>query len=273
MKATKLSHMLKRDLIIGIWGNWRLYLTALVFFLVLAIFLILQANKYLKSHAEISTLGLDDFLFNIFAGAKPIFAKARQGNEVPFAWMVFHSFLSFIIGFYVYEDIHKSANTVIIKSMSKKTWWTSKFIWCFLSVQLYYLLCLFVGIIFTALFGSFSSTESNEIAKAFWQLSNIQHSFLLSFIVPLIISTAVSTLQITLSLIIKPIYSFIFVLCYLTVSLFYDNVFLLFTHSMVIRTSSYDNATSLWQGILLSFNIIAISFFSGRKIMNKKDII
>lgn len=263
--------LLYNDFIKGIIQRYKYFLIAFLFFSFICFEFRIKINN--------PDCSVFDFLLNFFVGNQPFDIQSEEKIDISIIWILFHSILSLIVGFYVSDDIKKSASSLIIRVQSKKIWWSSKFIWCITSVFVYYVIYLFTIILFCAIFGDLSLTTNTQIAEKVFDIdiSLIKNTDLLLvfFAMPMITSMATSVFQITLGLIIKPVYSFMVIVTVMVCSSFYSNPFLLFNFSMICRYNYFSSKSNitLYNGILISFFIIVLSYIIGTIVIKKKDII
>lgn len=263
--------LLYNDFIKGVIQRYKYFLIAFLFFSFICFEFGIKTNNF--------DCSVFDFLLNFFVGNESFNIQSKEKIDISIIWIIFHSILSLIVGFYVSDDIKKSASSLIVRVRSKKIWWSSKFIWCIISVFVYYVVYLFTIILFCAIFGDLSLTTNTQITQKIFDIdiSLVKNTdlFLVFFIIPIITSMAVSVFQITLGLIIKPVYSFLIIVTVMVCSSFYANPFLIFNFSMICRYdyfSSKSNIT-LYNGILISFFIMVSSYIIGIIVIKKKDII
>jgi len=267
--------LLCHDISEGIIRKWKYFVVAAALFSFTAFVFSKNVNSFFAYNHINSKAGVLDFLINVFAGNEPYDPEAHKGISLPMIWIVFHALLFSLVGFYIKDDLKKNAAPFILRVKSRWQWWTSKFVWCVLTVLIYYL--LFFAVL--CIFGSFSFTAHEKVALDFFDLgiSGVKNSdiFLASFILPMIISVSIAVLEAAVSLIIKPFYCFVFVVCYLAASAFHCNLFLLFNFAMLNRNnlfSSYDKIT-FYNGVLISAILIVLSYALGIFVIKKKDIL
>lgn len=279
MTISGFSTLVRYDVLSGVWRRWKYYLAATFFFAFADAAFISHANLFLKYNPAVGKFGFTEFLLNVFAGNEPFDPQAKTGIKMSIVWFVFQSFLSFIVGFYAREDLKKSSSLFLLRVKSKARWWTSKFIWCLLSVLAYYIVFVLTCFLFVLVFGDLPSQGNAAVCSSLFgiRIANVGILRILfaSLFLPMVISMAMAVFQIALSLIIKPIYSFTVIVAYLAASAFYCSPFLLFNFSMVCRNadfSHYHNITDA-MGLLLSLCVTVASYVAGMIFIKTKDII
>ncbi len=275
MKPNLMGSLIKNDILCGIISRWKYFLVAFAFFAFICIMFAIHANPFLQRNSPFETLGFFDFIFNIFAGNKP---SDGSGIRLSIVWFLFQSYLLFLTSFYAVEDLKNSAISFLVRIKSKTKWWVGKFIWCILSVLIYYLLLLLCVCLFVE-FGKYTGFISPLVCDAFFQMS-IQgvskYSIVtVSLLLPFLISLSVSLFHMMLSLIIKPIYSFLIGVISIIASAFYCYPLLFFNFTMVSRNAVFSSGSniSLTRGTISALGLTLFSFFAGIAIIRRRDII
>lgn len=271
VKINSFFHLLYNDLIKGVIQRYKYFLLAFLFFSFVCFELGMRINN--------SQCSIFDFILKFFVGNEPFDINSKEKIDIPIIWIMFHSILSLIVGFYVSDDIKKSASALIIRVQSKRIWWSSKFVWCIFSVLVYYIVFIFTVILFCLIFGNLSIVTNTDITEKFFKIdiSLIKDTdiILVFFIMPMISSIAISVFQVVLGLIIKPIYSFMLIVTIMVCSSFYSNTFLLFNFSMISRYNYFSSKSNitLQNGLVISICLIVISYIWGMIVIKRKDII
>lgn len=278
MKANKFSLLIRHDILCGIIAKWKYFVAAFVFFVFVCVTFAIHANSFLKETSSSETLGFCDFMFNIFAGNKPFDINGGSGVHLSIIWFAFHSYLLFLTVFYAAADLKNSAGYIILRAKSKTKWWAGKFIWCILSVSVYYLLLLVCVCLFVVI-GKYTGFVSQSVCNEFFQIniSGVYHLNLVAILLllPFLVSLAISSFHMMLSLIMKPIYSFIIGICSLTAAAFCCHPLLLFNFAMASRNKIFFSGSSInWLGgVVSALCLLLFSFFAGVVVIRRKDII
>lgn len=273
-----LLSLLKHDIFEGIICKWKYYFLAILFFVFVDFVFVTNVNSSFSALNINIQCSISDIVINTFLGNEPFDPAVNKGVNLSITWFVFHALLFSFISFYITNDLKKNTTSLLLRVRSKKLWWTSKYIWCIATVFLYYSLFFAIAIIFASCFGTASFDVSNLIADEFFgmQIKNISVWKMLfsSLLLPMIISVAIAVFESALSLVLKPIYSFIVLICYLVASTFYYSEYLLFNFSMVIRNNFEGvNGVSNQYGMLIAILIIVVSYFAGMTFIKRKDIL
>lgn len=261
--------LLRHDASEGILKRWKYYaLSALFFCFVSFVF-----NRNNKAAGP----GFIDYFINAFLGNEPFQQGGHTGIKISMIWFVFHASLLAMVGFYIVNDLRKSATSYILRVKSRNLWWAGKYVWCLLTVLVYYCLFFVICLLFSAC--NFSLHVNSQIALNYFHL-NASHIgapdlFLTVCILPMLISMAMCIFEIALGLIIRPVFSYIFIIVILIASAYYRNIFLIGNYTMVIRSDffSHPQGITYQNGILLSLILMAFSYFLGRYAIAKKSIL
>lgn len=270
--------LLKHDIFEGVICKWKYYfLTVLFFAFVDFVFVTNVISSFIAFNINIQC-SITDIVINTFLGNEPFDPAVNKGVSLSVTWFIFHALLFFFISLYITDDLKKNAISLLLRVKSKQLWWTSKFIWCIITVVVYYFLFLAIAVIFASCFGIASFDVSSLIADEFFGIQILDISvwkmFFSSLLLPMMISVAIAVFECALCLIIKPIYSFIILICYLVASTFYCSEYLLFNFSMVIRNKFEGvNGVLNQYAVLITILIIAVSYLVGLSFIKRKDIL
>ncbi len=270
--------LLKHDIFEGIFHKWKFFLVSLLFFSFVDFVFIKSVNSININYNINLKCSITDLTLNMFIGNEPFDAAIKKGINLSVIWFVFHSLLFSYIGFYVVDDLKKNATSFILRVKSKKQWWTSKFIWCVLTVIIYFALFFTVSLIFTVFFGKVSFSADKMIASKLFEINisdiSVYNIIFTLFLLPMIIAVSIAVFEAVISLILKPFYSFLIVVCYLAASAFYCSVYLLFNFSMIIRNNFYGiNGMTNECGIFIAVVFAFICYLAGLFIIKRKNIL
>lgn len=268
--------LVKHDLRQGILHRWKFFLISLLYFVFIDIVFIVGINTmFADTNVKCS---ISDIMLNIFIGNKSCDPAEGNGVNIAINWIVFHALLFSSIGFYLIDDLKKSATQIILRTKSRTLWWTSKIIWCMVLVVSYYLLFFICAVLCGFFSGNITFSLSDEIVFELYEITvqgvSVGKTIFTIIVLPMIVSISFAIVNAFISLIVKPIISLILVVCYLVVSAFYESPILLFNYSMVLR-NNFDgvNGVSNQNGVLISIVLLLICFTIGIKVIKKKDII
>lgn len=268
--------LVKHDLRQGILYRWKFFLISLLYFVFIDIVFIVGINTmFADTNVKCS---ISDIMLNIFIGNKSCDPTEGNGVNIAINWIVFHALLFSSIGFYLIDDLKKSATQIILRTKSRTLWWTSKIIWCTVLVVSYYLLFFICAVLCGFFSGNITFSLSDEIVSELYEITvqgvSVGKTIFTIIVLPMIVSISFAIVNAFISLIVKPIISLILVVCYLVASAFYESPILLFNYSMVWR-NNFDgvNGVSNQYGLLISIVLLLICFTIGIKVIKKKDII
>ena len=215
MTVKNLCILIRHDIISGVRNKWKAYLGALILFSFLLFSGMKNISLYYQNNGMEGTFGLAEILIYIFLGNEPFNPSSFSGIDLSMEWFSFFAYLAFITGFYPNDELQKSADSFLVRVQSRRLWWSSKFIWCFFAVCVYFFLFIVVAVIFVSCFGDITSWGNRMLMKSYFNVDIGSLDFtdfaLISFLLPMIIAIAIAQLQMVLSFILKPIFSFLII--------------------------------------------------------------
>lgn len=264
--------LIKHDLICGLF-RLRYLIICLLFFI--------PCHTYCRL---LSAIGMNgswiDYMLYIFWGRDVI--QIHEAFELPVMWLLIVGGCSLLNIDYLYRDLTKEGQQVLIHCGSRTSWYLSKCIWNICSCCLYY---LFLSV-FVFLFALISGTQSVFLPTSGSPISLLgQYTFeeidllpweylILICISPLLTIIAISQLQITISLFTKPIIGIICSISLILLSLYYSKPYLLGNGAMVSRSSIIDAYGVKWMhAIGFSLIITCISIIIGLLQFKAMDIL
>lgn len=270
--------LLKHDIFEGVLRKWKYFLVAALFFAFVDFVFVHNVSSLFSSDSPDLKCSITDIILNMFIGNEPFDPAVRKGISLSVTWFVFHALLFSFIGFYITDDLKKNATSFILRVKSKRQWWTSKFLWCIITVFAYYALFFVIAIIFAIFWGTASFDASSLIAEEIFEIQVLDVSvcniIFSSLLLPMTISVSIAVFEAALSLILKPVYCFLIVICYLAASAFYCSVCLLFNFSMVTRNNFYGvNGVLNQYGALIAIIITIAGYLIGMTLIKNKDIV
>ena len=209
-----------------------------------------------------------DYIMNCFKGIGP--PLDMEGFEFPIQWFLVMGGGLFLNLDYPLNDLTRAGQQVIIRAMSKKSWYFSKCAWNLLSCAVYILLGMGMAFLFALFSGgglvltnTHAVTESALLIPGAGQLG--MWSFLLvAVILPCLTITAFSMLQMTLCLVMKPILGALVCICLQIISLFVDSPLFIGNGAMVARSGVLiQGCQDPMLGILACLTVIGISMVVG----------
>ncbi|OHX31076.1 hypothetical protein [Bacillus mycoides] len=203
-----------------------------------------------------------DLWFLLFGGVKDYTPGTMQFP--PFSWLLIQASLAFLVGDYLYNELKENSFYVLVRVKRRFNWFFAKIVWIIITVVLFYMTIL-LSLVLSSLYldldinmwGSYSRTifENQEIL-----FINPLTFFSLSFFICFITSLVLSLVQVMLTLIIKPIYSYIFIIFILLLSVYISSPILLGRYLMVIRYIDYFS-NGIFEGMHIIVYEILVFFF------------
>lgn len=276
MKIKNFWNLFRHDLLSGIIGRWKFYLMACLVFCAICISVSRNFYLYTLETLDNSSIGISEFLLNISVGTMPKSLHSATNTKFPISWFVFHALLSYLVGFYVSEDISKDATNYILRAKSREKWWTSKIIWCIVTVLIYYLLFLAIVVIFALIFGKPVFKVNVPLCAQYFpylpQSALMFPTIITAFFLPLATSLILSLLQVTLCLFCRPIIVYICMIVYMVMATYICNWSVLYNFTMVCRQHIVANGIPIC--IIVCFYIVGIICISvvGFMRMRKVDV-
>ena len=274
----KWYRLLKYDFHNGILHNWTICLAPFGAFLLCH-----------QCHQILSFSGIDGtwatYLMYCFKGLETISRQTLSGGlQVPFLWMMILILPLFISLNYPYQDLKTVGQQIILRSGSRVRWWIVKCIWnmtcttvCFLLVYLtsiLYCLCCDIPVTMDVPTQSVLAIFSQaEVTDAVQRLTAGQVAFV-TVVLPFLAAAALDMLEMLLSLLIRPAYSFLVCVAFVTASAYASTPVLIGNYANLTRCGLFINngldsrlGLSLCLGVLLSAVIVGAVFFRRQNIL------
>lgn len=262
------------DIRVGLFKEWRKYLFIVFLFSLICFQFLMIYRGYNSEDFSLGELTFGDYIFFCFKGM-PEF-NAKQYNNLNLSWICIQLSLAYLVSFYPSKDINGYGQLMIIKSKKKIVWWISKFIWCVLTVLMFYVVAFITVFIFSILFGNISFFPQGNILTNFCDIYYvIDSNIIYLFFILLLNSITISLLQMVISILIKPIIGLLFIIIMHIFTIFTYSEFVYGNQLMLIRSSEF--ITKRLNYFVISFVssiiLIAFSFIIGYLFFRRKDII
>lgn len=226
--------LLRHDLRNGLL-RWR-YLLAIL------IFAMPCFSCWIRILPHLSSGTWADWMLYCFKGIFPINGQL-ESFEFPILWFVTVAGCLFIELDYPLNDLTDVGQQIIIRSVSRTSWFLSKCVWSLLSSALYVLigsLTVLVAVLIAG--GTAELTATPDFVTSVVELylettPPLWETVLSAVVLPYLTIAAYGMLQMVLCLVIKPIYSFLICVCLLTCSLFINSPLALGNGAMAVRSS------------------------------------
>lgn len=265
-----LKKQLKYDVKTGIVNEWKIYLLFAVTIVVLCASISNEAYS-----RRLGSLKFVDYLTKIFCGMKDFSDVERTATFlIPQEWLIVQIFFIIMVSRYPKTDFDERGYQVLIRSKSKKNWWTSKCVWVLCSTVLYYVILYFIIVVF-ALFSSGLSLETkSDIWKNGVIIINNKKFIETVFIMPAVVSFTFGIFEMCISFLTSPIIAVFCILTYLVMSAYWCNPVLIGNYTMLLRKEEIigNQGVNSEMGVVICFILTALCIAIGYKYMKKTDI-
>ncbi len=267
MKNSLFIRFLRKDLFLGLNSNKTRYFLSLLLF----VYLSYMFTKEL-SIAENKASSITNFWFYFFQGIGVYNPSSGVPFVIPFTWIIIQVIIALLVLNYPSRDLFTTGVQSLIRIKKRSYWWTSKCIWNFVTIIFVYLVAFICAFIFSAFLGEISLNFSDDF---FCLQKNYNGSIIvIIYLMPVLTSIAISMVQMLISILLKPIYSFVIVICYLIVSSYYCSPILIGNYSMLLRSSVFDiGKINFITAVIVDVLVIIFSAIIGLFYFNRVDII
>jgi len=271
---------IKHDYYMGTIKGWKKYAVVLIIFILLCANFqrgLIISREY-DNFREKPTFG--NYIIDIYKGVD-ISNKVdnKEKIEMPPGWILLNIFLSVVIGYYPLNDLKEYGSQILIRSKKRWQWWLSKCLWIVGNVLIFYTIGYIVIAIFSLINGGLSLTPNHNVNLAVSKLDTssltARQVLNVGIILPVITSIALSLMQLTLAMFSNSIYSNIFIISLIIVSIYYCNPILMGNYLMMLRNSIMVGVKGIGTstGIVLSMAISFVSIALGILKFRTYDII
>lgn len=275
MKKNRRPGMLKYDLEQGLRVNLWKYLLGILPF----VFSVWQsADIMIQVDAESKQPAVFDCLLYLFKGMKVYIPARGMIFEIPILWMSVQIFVGMIIYNFPKDDFDKYGMQTMIRVHSKAKWWFSKYIWTIVSVVLFYILGYGSIVLLCILNGrgvsvpdSVWNLQVNEIDILSLSAAEL---WILCIILPVLTSAALAVLQMTISFLLNPIYSYVIMLSYTIISVYYYKPIFIGANSMILRNSLIvQGGTGIMEIVIIDCAVIVLAGVLGYWHFRRMDVL
>lgn len=264
-----MQRLLCYDLKHGVLFQWKKYVAVAM----LTIFSCISFYVHYKSKLTMEPISFGDYLFWNFRGMKVI----EQTNTfiIPNGfWIALNMFLSVLIGSYPAGELSGLGEQRFMRLKKRTQWWTSKYIWCLLSVAAYYAVILLVlltaGLITGGLKQNTGMPQPGVAEMLGGSAYHTAFAFWSDIGLLMLISTAISLVQMVLSLAFDPKLGYVFSAAVFVLSIYFVQGFSLGNYLMLIRLSNHDMSPA--SGAAVGILLTAVCYGIGRMVIRRKDI-
>ena len=195
----------------------------------------------LRRFPETAAAGWMDLVLFSFKGIHPL--QRPEDFELPISWFVIMAGSLYLQLDYLLEDLTEAGQQVIVRTVSRRSWFLSKCVWNLLSCCLIMALGLITALVFALMTGgsiSLSNTPEVTIYSLDWYMEaplTVAQTLWIGVGLPLLTITAFTQLQMTLCLLCKPILSFLISTSLLVASLLLSTPWLPGNGAQTVRSS------------------------------------
>ena len=262
--------LLRHDLRNGLL-RWR-YLLAIL------IFAMPCFSCWIRILPHLSSGTWADWMLFCFKGIFPVSGQL-ESFEFPILWFVTVAGCLFIELDYPLNDLTDVGQQIIIRCVSRKSWFFSKCVWNLLSSGLYVLmgsLTVLAAVLIAG--GSAVLTATPDFVTSVVELyleitPPIWETIMSAVVLPYLTIAAYGMLQMVLCLVIKPIYSFLVCICLLTCSLFINSPFALGNGAMALRGPLVMGGHSPAVTAAVGLAVIVLSMIVGAVRFQRMDLL
>ncbi|MEW8995492.1 hypothetical protein [Clostridium sp.] len=275
---------IKHDYYMGTIKGWKKYAVVLIIFILLCANFqrgLIISREY-GNFKEKSTFG--NYIIDIYKGVD---ISNRVDNkekiEMPPGWILLNIFLSIVIGYYPLNDLKEYGTQILIRSKKRWQWWLSKCLWIMGNVLIFYAIGYIVIAMFSLINGDLSLTPNHNVNLAVLKLDTssltAKEVFSIGIVLPIVTSIALSLIQLTIAMFSNSIYSNIFIISLIIVSIYYCSPILMGNYLMMLRNSimvgvkGIGTSTGIILDMAISFISITLGIFKFRTydIMGKNN--
>ena len=274
----KTLRLLARDMKGGMLKRWYLLAIPVIFATAKAG----ELHHLINQMAQIDILYTEgsaaDYVMYVMQGTPVFNFDPKEYFSIPIYWFAFQMGLAYLLAYYSYDDFTENGRVLFIASGSRKSWWSGKFIYCVLSVVLYFAVCYLAVCAAAWHYGadmSFHMTKSlaAELYPSAVVSLGSSDILLISVILPILISMAVSAVQILLGFVVTPVVSFAGVCILYVLSAYYTAWYFVGNYTMWQRMSYVvEDGISPESGLAVAGGLLVITMASGMMYFENKDV-
>jgi hypothetical protein len=278
------TKFIRHDLSYGILFHRKNFFVAFLIFFLLAgsHFLILRIYEIAQPVFLENPSTTGDYFLSIIGGyGKVVFLEGGGSTfEIPAIWMFFVLWMQFTSLYYPFIDLDGIGKQLMVISGKRGIWWLSKCIWAAVNTVLNYML-IFLASTFSGLcFGAKLSMNANYyLAKELDMNMDSIRTDTVWNLWPIFLCTGLalitlSLFQLMLSIIVKPLFSYLFIAGFLLAGAYMQSP-LLFGNYLMAARSSLLITSGLEPGIgcFICLWVILISLIIGYTVFEHKDIL
>lgn len=263
---------IKHDYYMGTIKGWKKYAVVLIIFILLCANFqrgLIISREY-DNFKEKPTFG--NYIIDLYKGVD---ISNRVDNkekiEIPPGWVLLNIFLSIVVGYYPLNDLKEYGTQILIRSKKRWQWWLSKCLWIMGNVLIFYAIGYIVIAMFSLINGELSLIPNHKVSLAVLKLDTsslaAKEVFSACLILPIVTSVALSLMQLTIAMFSNSIYSNIFIISLLIVSMYYcspilmGNYLMLLRNSLMVGIKGIETSTGIILSMAISFISITLGIF------------
>lgn len=261
------------------------------FYKVLAVAVITLAaciwfDNLFRTDIAAGVVNQSDSIINLYAfvlkGGYPKSIDINKIFELPVLWILFETYLLFILGKYPFGDMNNNHGiSVLLRGNSRKRWYVSKCVWSVVVVILYHLVTYGTILIFGLVRGYKLTVDFvlplDEIAVEAYIIPRdiiSSSNLLILFIVPVVAAVAIACFQLMVSTFSSSTTGFVCSVIILVSSAFYMNKYLIGNMTMWLRSDLFDSGEINFESsISLCLVVSIVCIVVGMIGFNNKDIL
>lgn len=213
-----------------------------------------------------------DYLLYLFKGIEPIrFLDYSEPVQLPMLWLLAVGSCLMLNMDYFIQDLTTEGQQILVRCKSRKQWFSSKILWCFLSSMVYFALLAVVALFWSFALGTGISMENtSDITWLVYdlvepvQLSNLE-CIICVFLLPFLTIFTINIMQMVLCLFVKPIVSCLVCILALVLAIYWDSVIAVGNGAMLIRNGvfseeGYSSSTAAIACFVMIVAIVSLGY-------------
>lgn len=235
--------------------------------------------KTLTLTGESTVPSFMDYIIYLLEGMYEYIPRPDNPFTVPVIWFTLHFYIATVVANYSVHDINGFGKHVLIQNESREKWFFNKCIWVISSVIVCFLMVYSAPFIISLFTGRLSFAASGnsiiiEDLKADFTAVDKNDLIYISFLLPILTSITVSLIQLLLEFVLRPIYSYMIVICFWIASAYFCSPLLFGNSSMLLRFKYFtENGFDILSGVITDIVLIIAVIIIGILYFRKYDII
>lgn len=276
--VTRMIRQIRYDCSAGIVRVWYKFLPVSLVFLLTAALFYREADALRYQQLTASAPTLADLVIHMFQGMKVYDPSSGSEFDIPVVYLFISLYTAYLIGNYAQKDLCSHGLYILLRSKKRGQWWLSKCVWNVVTVLVFYLFA-YLGIVLAAMFtGALSFQPSGDIhlmvADIAEEVFQNNRWVFIVVLMPILTSIALALLQMALSFFLKPVFSFIVIVCIVVVSAYYCSPFWIGNYSMLLRSDLViPDGIPIYVAVVTDVLVITVSIAVGYGYIRRCDIL